>query len=1137
QAHHLLTYRRWIVKALSRYGASCRYHKSARKRGPSTSPKESILCPLRSRKSLNGAWVANTLDITFAAAEHGMRLHAVFLCYQMKQVTELPESSGLSPLWTWLRGQRRQMPGVTNGPSTNDAGPSAPGQSTSARDPSSDRKIGGPKLSSSGSGSNMTAASVSTQKNADLAKVGTLDLWLLSKQTQASTSAVPGTPSAPSLTRKDAAASAATAVEVTINNAAKQTKQATAISSRKPETQPSTKENKPQSTSARKKPSARMETETEVEPEAGPSRKPPSKSSRSVRSVISSRKRSRSTEAITSGIEHVVLDPESAGSSTRRPIKATRKTLMPKIKSLYEDAAKNMHIVEFPTYKYPENGIWYCWLSDCKKQINVANYDENEDLVEAAVAEHIEEHYNAIWNKWTQARRDNYEQLVRKSETRVRRWIDENEDMRKERLLMDMAIDGNFMDDDAMRVEKPPIQWPSFGSAMSGVKPSKDTSNTMHRPLLHILDGGGASEKERLFRLSKNVANRRSPIPIPIRMARAQAPTPAPDVPPEVLVKVSAKVSDKVPVTAAPIPPRPAVISYSVPDLNPAPAQPSIIVPDPVDIIVIDDDDDGDDSVDVVKFVEATRKKKTDAVIHDSKLEDVKSEEKEKVTTLAKVVVLDYDDEDKIKSSVPVPSAYALSSSKSLVQSDTTVGKSSSPSPRKDSTMIAAKIKDSPLVMAGTTKVKDDTRLKGSAVSVGRGSGSSPTAVPKPMTHHFVNLDSEDEELMGSPSKKTKLDSGKGIQVFTKVSTVARTGLLSSPKRSGIVTASGILSKVGGADKTAIVSNDSAHLKTDQTLSKEIVKETVTNVALIQDLIVHDSRNVLKPTLAKSSPTHGERSPPNLYDTTVLPGDEPGIGVSSLWPLKPSNEWGGLEQRELGYDVERAPAGLASDRRGTLEVPPAVVSDVGSVAVTTKSVGNLFTASSHNMLIDPTFAHSTPTRPLSIGIAPTGIPTPKPPFEGVLPPVLPLLTPRLQPILEPSVSPAQWTCTSCTFVHTGKTGLSYTKCDVCDSPRIWPCAICTYIHHFEVARCVMCGNAIETATTWDVVSYVADDVDKADNADNAVASHIGYVTRICRTSRYHQPITPREQSANANFPLHPAITQYSSIINNLMKQL
>ncbi|RUP51698.1 hypothetical protein BC936DRAFT_146484, partial [Jimgerdemannia flammicorona] len=901
--------------------------------------------------------VAKALNITFAAAERDMRRHALFLDNQMKQASGSPESYGLaqSPVWTWLKDQRGQMPGVTNRPSTD----AAPGQSSSVAGPSTNRMIGVPdtvsKLSSAGS--------------------GTLVSWLLPKQTQASTSmsaALPGsvgTPSAPTLTRKDAATSAATVVEATGDKPAKPTKQATATSSRKPETQPSTKENKAPSTSARKKPSTR--TETEVEPEAGPSGKPPSISSRSVRSATSSRKRSHLAEATTSGVEHVTLDPESTGSSARRPIKATRKTLVPKIKSLYEDAAKNMHIVEFPTYKYPENGVWCCWLPDCKKQINVANYDDKEDLVEATVAEHIEEHYNAIWNKWTPARRKNYEQLVRNSEVRVRRWIDENEDMRKEKLLMAMGTDVNFSEDDAMRVEKPPIQWPSFGSAMSGVKRSKDPSSTMHRPLLHILDGGGASEKERLFRVSQRVGNnvifskkkkqpRRSLIPMPTLMARIRAPAPAPSavpaevfakVPAKIPAKIPAKVSDRVLVAAAPIPPPPANTSASVPNPNPAPAQPSVSVPDQMDIIAIDDDDD-DGSVDAVKFVGATRKKETDVVIHDSKLENVKSKEKEKMTLTKFVMVLDCDDEEKVKSSVPVPSTYALSSFKSLVQGGSTVGKSRSPGPRKDSTIVAAKIKDSPFVMAKAMRIKEDTLLKGSAVSVGRGNGSADTAVPKSMPHYFVNLDSEDEELMGSPSKKTKL-SGKGKQAI------------------------------------------------DLTLPEEIVKETGANVgntvAIIQD-VVHDSW------------------PSNLHGTTVLPDDQPGIGVSSLRSLKLSNERGS----ESGYDTERAPAGLASDSRGT-----------------TKSVGNLFTTSSHNMPTDSAFAHSSPAWPLSIDVASTGISTPRPPIDGILPLFLPLLpTSHLHPIPAPSVPAAQWTCTNCTAVHTVKTGLSYSKCDVCDAPRI-----------------------------------------------------------------------------------------------------
>ncbi|RUP23970.1 hypothetical protein BC936DRAFT_138956 [Jimgerdemannia flammicorona] len=161
----------------------------------------------------------------------------------------------------------------------------------------------------------------------------------------------------------------------------------------------------------------------------------------------------------------------------------------------------------------------------------------------------------------------------------------------------------------------------------------------IRRPLLHILDGGGASEKERLFRLSQNVDNdaifvekKKQPRRSPTRMARARAPAPAPSA-----------IPAKAPVKT--------------------------------DIMAIDKDED--------------------------------------------------EDEDKIKPSVPVPSTCAFSS---LVQSDRTVGKSSSPSPRK---------------------------------SVGRAS----TAVPKPMTRHFLDLDSEEEEeLIRLLSKMPTSPSGKGKQ-------------------------------------------------------------------------------------------------------------------------------------------------------------------------------------------------------------------------------------------------------------------------------------------------------------------------------------------------------------------------------------
>ncbi|RUS12765.1 hypothetical protein BC938DRAFT_478454, partial [Jimgerdemannia flammicorona] len=146
----LLTYRRWIVRVLSRYRAFCRYHKSAGNRGPIMSRMASIFCPLISRKSVNGAWnirklatssfgscpigrgiqlrawrrrikgggppfsrsaisgVAKALNITFAAAERDMRRHALFLDNQMKQASGSPESYGLaqSPVWTWLKDQR-----------------------------------------------------------------------------------------------------------------------------------------------------------------------------------------------------------------------------------------------------------------------------------------------------------------------------------------------------------------------------------------------------------------------------------------------------------------------------------------------------------------------------------------------------------------------------------------------------------------------------------------------------------------------------------------------------------------------------------------------------------------------------------------------------------------------------------------------------------------------------------------------------------------------------------------------------------------------------------------------------------------------------------------------------------------------
>ncbi|RUS33176.1 hypothetical protein BC938DRAFT_472749 [Jimgerdemannia flammicorona] len=42
-----------------------------------------------------------------------------------------------------------------------------------------------------------------------------------------------------------------------------------------------------------------------------------------------------------------------------------------------------------PHKQNPENGVWCCWLPECKKQINVANYNDNE--VGAAMVEHIKE--------------------------------------------------------------------------------------------------------------------------------------------------------------------------------------------------------------------------------------------------------------------------------------------------------------------------------------------------------------------------------------------------------------------------------------------------------------------------------------------------------------------------------------------------------------------------------------------------------------------------------------------------------------------------------------------------------------------------------------------------------------------------
>ncbi|RUP44087.1 hypothetical protein BC936DRAFT_149962 [Jimgerdemannia flammicorona] len=39
--------------------------------------------------------------------------------------------------------------------------------------------------------------------------------------------------------------------------------------------------------------------------------------------------------------------------------------------------------------KYLQIGVWCCWLTDCKKQIDVANYKDNKDSVRATMAELI----------------------------------------------------------------------------------------------------------------------------------------------------------------------------------------------------------------------------------------------------------------------------------------------------------------------------------------------------------------------------------------------------------------------------------------------------------------------------------------------------------------------------------------------------------------------------------------------------------------------------------------------------------------------------------------------------------------------------------------------------------------------------